>query len=185
MPCDLQDSLFDDTVLRTMNTDKCKFAMKGMKYPTPGNNMFARPLCRSDYDNGFLQLLSQLTKVGDYSKETFEAQFDSMQALPGIYYVVVIEDTSTTTLVASATLLVEHKFIHGAVIRGRIEDVVVDSQYRSSSLGSFLLELLTCFSEEIGCYKMTLDCKPKLVGFYEKFGYDNEGQCVLTKRFKD
>lgn len=184
-PGDLQDSLFDDTVLRTMNTDKCKFAMKGIQYPRPGTSLFARPLRRSDYNKGFLQLLSQLTKVGDYSKEAFEAQFNSMQALSGMYYVVVIEDTSTATLVASATLLIEHKFIHGAVIRGRIEDVVVDSEYRSSSLGSFLLELLTCFSEEIGCYKITLDCKLKLVGFYEKFGYNNEGQCFLTKRFKD
>ncbi len=180
-----QNALFDDTILRKLDTSKCNFTQKSLAYPTPGNNLVARPLCRSDYCKGFLELLSQLTKVGDYSQETFEAQFNAMQAVPGIYYVVVIEDTSIAKLVASATLLIEHKFIHGAAIRGRIEDVVVDGQYRSLSLGSFLLDLLTCFSQELGCYKITLDCKPKLVGFYEKFEYKNEGQCFLTKRFSD
>ncbi len=183
--CSLPDTLFDDKVLRKMDTSKCNFTKRGLAYPTPGHNLFARPLCRSDYNKGFLELLSQLTKVGDYNEEVFEAQFNAMQALPGVYYVVVIEDTSTVKLVASATLLIEHKFIHGAAIRGRIEDVVVDGQYRSASLGSFLLDLLTCLSEELDCYKITLDCKLKLVGFYEKFDYTSEGQCFLTKRFKD
>lgn len=142
-------------------------------------------LHRSDYDNGFLELLSQLTKVGVYSKEQFESQFNLMQAARGMYYVVVIENTSSAELVASATLLIEYKFIHGAAIRGRIEEVVVDSRHRNLCLGSFLLELLTHFSETLGCYKVTLDCKPGLLGFYEKFGYKNEGQCYLTKRFRD
>ena len=182
---ELEDPLFDDAVLRHMDTEKCSFTEKGMSYPTPSPGLLARPLSRSDYDKGFLPLLSQLTTVGNYSRERFETQFDAMRDVPGIYHVIVIEDTSTGKLVASATLLVEHKFIHGAAIRGRIEDVVVDSKYRSLSLGSFLLELLTCFSEVLGCYKVTLDCKSGLVGFYERFSYKNEGQCFLTNRFRD
>ena len=85
----------------------------------------------------------------------------------------------------SATLLIERKFIHGAALRGRIEDVVVDEGYRSRHLGRLILETQTQLSKELGCYKITLDCKPALVGFYEKFGYTKEECIFLVQRFFD
>ncbi|KAH7703437.1 hypothetical protein AAVH_29385 [Aphelenchoides avenae] len=52
-----------------------------------------RPLQVSDYDKGFLELLSQLTTVGDVSREKFEAHFRSMKHTdPQAYFVVVIEE---------------------------------------------------------------------------------------------
>ena len=178
------EALFDDSVIKKMNFTHCSFMKKGQSYPTPGAGLIARPLSRSDYDKGFIELLSQLTKVGDYTKERFETQFDSMKMLPGMYYVIVIEDPAVK-LVASASLLIEHKFIHGAALRGRIEDVVVDKDHRSLHLGSYLLELLTELSKELGCYKITLDCKPGVEGFYEKCAYTNEGQMFLSRRFRE
>ncbi|KHJ85843.1 hypothetical protein OESDEN_14421 [Oesophagostomum dentatum] len=57
------------------------------------NGFLARPLRISDYDNGFLQVLAQLTTVGDISRETFEERFRSMsQTRPLAYYVVVVEE---------------------------------------------------------------------------------------------
>lgn len=177
--------LFDDSVIKKMDFTHCLFSKKGQSYPTPGTGLIARPLNRSDYNKGYLELLSQLTTVGDYTKERFETQFDSMRTLSGVYYIIVIEDPSTPKLVGSASLLIEHKFIHGAALRGRIEEVVVDKDYRSLHLGSYLLELLTELSKELGCYKVTLDCKQGLEGFYEKCGYKNEGQMFLSRRFKE
>lgn len=36
--------------------------------------MVVRPLQRSDYDKGFLQLLGQLTSVGNVSKKQFDGE---------------------------------------------------------------------------------------------------------------
>ena len=178
--------LFNDEPLRQIDCSECSFFKEhDLSYPEVGKGLRARPLERSDYGKGYLELLSQLTKVGSYSKSKYEAHFDAMKQMTGCHYIVVIEDTEIAKVVANATLLVEKKFIHGAVNRGRIEDVVVDKDYRKLHLGSFLMELLTVLSSELGCYKVTLDCKPEVEGFYHKFGYINEGQLFLTKRYHD
>merc|ERR1711892_69247 len=39
-----------------------------------------RPLTRSDRQNNFLEVLAQLTKVGDIDVETFDRRFDLMKA---------------------------------------------------------------------------------------------------------
>ena len=178
--------LFNDEPLRKIDCSDCSFFKEyDLSYPHVGKGLRARPLEKSDYGKGYLELLSQLTKVGNYSKSKYEAHFDAMKQMTGCHYIVVIEDTEIAKVVANATLLVEKKFIHGAVNRGRIEDVVVDKDYRKLHLGSFLMELLTVLSSELGCYKVTLDCKPEVSGFYHKFGYINEGQLFLTKRYHD
>lgn len=178
------EALFVDTFIKKMDFTGCSFVKNGQSYPSAGPGLTARPLCRSDYSRGYLNLMAGLTKVGNYSKEIFEAQFEAMKRQIGAYYIVVIQDSSAK-LVASATLLIEHKFIHGAALRGRIEDVVVDKDYRGSRLGLYLLELLTQLGKHLGCYKLTLDCKPGLEEFYKKCGYSNEGQLFLTKRFRE
>lgn len=181
-----KDVLFDDAVLKRLDFSTCQFAERGQNYPNPGGaDLIARPLERGDFAKGFLPLLSQLTRVGDYGRETYEAQFDAIKALPGTTFIVVVEDYSKQRVVATATLLLELKFIHHAAKRGRIEDLVVDEEYRHLRLGSFLLELLTVLSRELGVYKVTLDCKLSLEGFYKKYGYVNEGQLYLSQRFRD
>lgn len=41
----------------------------------------------------------------------YTARFDQMKA-SGDYFVTVIEDTRTNEIIGSATLVIEHKFIH-------------------------------------------------------------------------
>lgn len=53
----------------------------------------------------------------------------------GGYYVTVIEDTRTKSIIGAATLVTEFKFIHEGGIRGRLEDVVVNNTYRGKQLG--------------------------------------------------
>ena len=177
--------LFNDGVVKKIDCSRCSFAAQGISYANPGEGLVARPLERGDYDKGYLALLCQLTKVGDYSKEKFERQFDGMKQMSGCHYIIVVEDAVCSKVVASGSLIVERKFIHGAAMRGRIEDIVVDRDYRKLGLGSFLVELLTVLSEEVGCYKTTLDCKAEITGFYKKFGYVNEGQLFMSVRFYD
>ena len=175
--------LFDDEVVKKLDCSKCLFAAHDMSYPHPCAELTARPLERGDYGKGYLSLLSQLTKVGDCSREAYEKQFDHMRAAHGCYYIIVVENTALNKVVASGSLVMEHKFTHNTALRGRIEDIVVDSGYRKLHLGLFLVELLTALSEVLRSYKTSLDCKQPLVGFYEKAGYKAEGQLFLTKRF--
>ena len=179
------DELFHDSVLRSLDLSRCKLKSRGQGYPRLSDTLRARPLERGDFSKGYLSLLSQLTRVGDYGREQFEAQFDRMKALPGVYYTVVVEDVSRGRVAATATLIMELKFIRGAASRGRLEELVVDSEYRSLHLGTYLMEVATELCRTLGAYKMTLDCKPPLEGFYCKYGYGNEGQCYLTQRFHD
>lgn len=181
-----EDVLFDDSVLRRLDLSDCRLAERGQSYPNPGGDgLVARPLAKSDFEKGYLSLLSQLTRVGDYDRETYEAQFDAMRRLPGVHYIVVVEDVARQRVVASASLVIELKFIHHAAKRGRFEDLVVDKDYRNFRLGSYLLELLTVLSRELDVYKITLDCKEALAGFYGKCDYISEGQLYLSRRFRD
>ena len=41
----------------------------------PGDGLLVRPLCPSDYDKGFVQLLGQLTKIGDVTREQFLSKY--------------------------------------------------------------------------------------------------------------
>lgn len=61
-------------------------------------------------------------------------QFLLMQKAGG-YYVTVIEDTRSNAIIGAATLVTEFKFIHECGLRGRLEDVVVNSTYRGKQLG--------------------------------------------------
>ncbi|VDM81670.1 unnamed protein product [Strongylus vulgaris] len=57
------------------------------------NGFHVRPLKLSDYDNGFLDVLAQLTTVGEVSRGAFEERFRSMSSTrPLAYYVVVVEN---------------------------------------------------------------------------------------------
>lgn len=67
-----------------------------------------RPLQRSDFDLGFLDVLRVLTHVGDVSKPEFEQQFDAMKAGASTYHVLVILD-GEQKIVGTGALIVERK----------------------------------------------------------------------------
>ena len=128
-----------------------------------------RRLEKGDYDKNYLELLRQLTAVGDISQENYEKAFDKMGAE---VWVVEFEGK----IIASVSLLLEQKIIHECGIVGHLEDVVVDSDYRKYGLGKFIIERIIKIAKERGCYKLIGDCKSELLGFYEKNGF--ESKCV-------
>ena len=148
-----------------------------------------RPLARDDFDKGYLDLLKQLTEIGEISPERFDERFSIMQKsakLPALYYVCVLEDYETNRVIGSATLQLEYKFIRNCGIRGRIEDVVVDKNYRGKYLAKILLGFLVQLAKDVDCYKLSLECKDPLVSFYEKFGFIKEPlQNYMSQRFKE
>ncbi|CAK1583511.1 unnamed protein product [Parnassius mnemosyne] len=148
--------------------------------------MVVRPLQRGDFDKGFLQLLSQLTSTGSITRKQFDERFTQMK-ISGGHYVTVIEDKRSSKIIAAATLTVEQKFIHNCSLRGRLEDVVVNDTYRGKQLGKLIVVTVSLLAQELGCYKMSLDCKDKLIKFYESLGYKLEpgNSNAMNMRFEE
>ncbi|OWF37585.1 glucosamine 6-phosphate N-acetyltransferase-like isoform X1 [Mizuhopecten yessoensis] len=180
--------LYEPSILHDIDFEgnHCSTYNPEISHTNPGEGLLMRPLCREDYDNGYIQLLSQLTTVGDISREEFDARYRSMDDCLDSYYITVIEDTSTGQVIASGTLVKEQKFIHKCSARGRIEDIVVDDKYRGRQLGKLILDVLTILSKKVGCYKVSLECLDKLVPFYSQFGYKTEDkQNYMCRRYND
>lgn len=125
-----------------------------------------------DYDNDVLELLSQLTTVGEVSRENFN-EFVKLQQSE-IYNTIVIRNKKGK-VVGISTLLVEVKLIHGFSKVGHIEDVSVESGERGNNLGLYMIRYLCNKALSLGCYKVILDCDEKNIGFYEKCGMKRVG----------
>ncbi|XP_005986542.1 glucosamine 6-phosphate N-acetyltransferase isoform X2 [Latimeria chalumnae] len=177
--------LFDPTLLHELDWSQNTASFSPSISPlNPGDGLVLRPLCTADLNRGFFKVLSQLTKAGDVAPEQFIKKFEHMKEA-GDYYAVVVEDTTLGQIVATATLIIEHKFIHSCAKRGRIEEVVVSDECRGKQLGKLLMSTLTLLSKKLDCYKITLECLPKNVAFYQKFGYLASEETYMQLRFFD
>ncbi|XP_072377581.1 probable glucosamine 6-phosphate N-acetyltransferase [Diabrotica undecimpunctata] len=170
-----EEDLYDPNLLKNLDWSSVQSSLNPeISSDNPGEPwIVVRPLKVSDYDKGFLQILSQLTEVGNIGKLEFERQFWNMRKAGG-YYVTVIEDTRSNTIIGSSTLITEFKFIHDCALRARLEDVVVNNTYRGKQLGKLIVLTVTLLAKRLGCYKMSLDCKDPLIAFYKSLGYKLE-----------
>ena len=132
-----------------------------------------RKLEESDYHKNYLELLSQLTQVGQIKPDEFANIFSKIQS-----QIWVIEDTLTNKIVASASIFLEQKFIHDGGIVAHLEDVVVDQMYRGNQLGQKLIANIVEKARESGAYKIIADCKPELISFYSKNGFEKRGEQI-------
>ncbi|XP_010630853.1 glucosamine 6-phosphate N-acetyltransferase isoform X2 [Fukomys damarensis] len=154
--------MFDPSLLREVDWSQNTATFSPAISPThPGEGLVLRPLC-----------------TADLNRESFEHMKKS-----GDYYVIVVEDLTLGQIVATATLIIEHKFIHSCAKRGRVEDVVVSDECRGKQLGKLLLSTLTLLSKKLNCYKITLECLPQNVAFYKKFGYTVSEENYMCRRF--
>lgn len=132
-----------------------------------------RKLEESDYNKNYIDLLSQLTQVGNITQEEFSNIFAKIQS-----QIWVFEDTHANKIVASASIFLEQKFIHGGGIVAHLEDVVVDQSYRGNQLGQKLIANIVEKARESGAYKIIADCKTELLSFYSKNGFEKRGEQI-------
>ncbi|KAI4841536.1 acyl-CoA N-acyltransferase [Aureobasidium sp. EXF-8845] len=136
-----------------------------------------RPLQKSDYHAGFLDVLAVLTTVGDVSEQDFTQRFEEMQASgkgAGGYHILVILD-GEDKIVGTGALIVERKFIHSLGQVGHIEDIAVAKDQQGKKLGLRIIQALDFVAEKVGCYKTILDCSEANEGFYVKCGFKRAG----------
>lgn len=144
-----------------------------MNSNTDSSQFIFRRLEKSDYNKDYLQLLSQLTEVGHITPEEFANILAKIQS-----QIWVFEDTTAKKIVASASILLEQKIIHGGGIVAHLEDVVVDDSYRGNQLGQKLIANMIEKARESCAYKIIADCKTELLSFYSKNGFQKKGEQI-------
>lgn len=132
------------------------------------NNYNFRLIRADDYNKGYIELLSQLTTVGEISKDRFVLQLELVKKSIG-HNIYVLEHNNK--IIATGTLLIEFKIIHNCSSVSHIEDIVVDKNYRGQNIGKKLIEHLIYISKLNKCYKILLDCNEYNKKFYEKCGF--------------
>lgn len=138
------------------------------------NNYETRVLEVDDYKRGFLDLLGQLTTIGNISEINFMRRVEDISNDPN-HIILVKVDKNRDKIIASGTIFIEKKFIHELGYVGHIEDIVVDNKYRRKGFGKEIVESLVEFSKNIGCYKVILDCSESNEKFYENCGFKKKG----------
>lgn len=138
-------------------------------------NINFRKLLIDDFNKGYLQLLEQLTIVGNLSKDEFSNIFNNIN---NNTYIYVYEDLEAQKIIASATLIIEQKFIHNGGKVGHLEDVVVDSNYRGFRIGQKLIQKIINLAKNKNCYKLIADCKTNLIPFYQKNGFQKKDEQI-------
>merc|ERR1711887_193178 len=148
---DMMTELFPSNILTDLDL-ACSSASFSplLTISSPGEGLRVRSLCLEDYDRGFLELLGQLTSVGNISREEWEARFQAMKSCKDTYYVVVIEDVNLARVIGAATLVVGKKFIHSCGLVGRLEDVVVSDVYRGKQLGKLVVATTSLLATKLG-----------------------------------
>lgn len=130
-----------------------------------------RSLELNDYNKNYIILLSQLSSAPNITQQQFTTTYNIQQSSYNTYHTVIIEDTHKQQCIATATLIIEYKYIRSCGIVGHIEDVVVDKSYRGYDLGLYVIYALINRCNDIGCYKIILDCETHNIPFYNKLGF--------------
>ena len=114
-----------------------------------------RPIRRSDYNRGYLDVLRVLTTVGEISAEQWDARYDWISSRADEYYLLVVCD-GADRVVGTGSLIVERKFIHGLGLVGHIEDIAVEKGQQGKKLGLRIIQALDYVAANVGCYKVCI-----------------------------
>lgn len=134
-------------------------------------SFLVRRIKEADFENGFFETLSNLTTVGDIRFNEYRMEIINRILGDQNYIIMVAEEQENHTIIGTATLLIEQKFIHNGGRVGHIEDVATRAGFEGIGVGKKIIQKLIEISKELQCYKIILDCDDKVIGFYEKLGF--------------
>lgn len=87
-------------------------------------------------------------------------------------YVLCID----SRVIGTFGIFVEPKTIHNMASVAHIEDLVILKEYRGRGLGRQILQKIKeICQQDSDIYKIILECKPELVDFYKKEGFESVG----------
>lgn len=154
-----------ETTKSTMNSTVTPIVEDGPLFPAKlissaviddlPENYTIRPLRRSDYHHGYLDVLRVLTTVGDISEEQWNERYAWIASRSDEYYMLVICD-GDDRIVGTGSLIAERKFIHSLGMVGHIEDIAVEKDQQGKKLGLRIIQALDSVAAQVGCYKVCL-----------------------------
>ena len=118
----------------------------------------------------YVELINQLSKIGEVTQHDFEYFVAIQHLLPSTYRFFIYEIEGK--VVGCLTTLVENKLSRRSL---HIEDVVTHSDFRGKGIASELIEHAKNYAIENKCYKIILDCSNENVAFYNKVGFLETG----------
>jgi glucosamine-phosphate N-acetyltransferase len=131
--------------------------------------MNIRQLTYDDY-SAFLLLINTFRPTS-FTKENFNTILSEILKSGQVW---VIEDTDGA-LIATATIIYEHKFLWNTSIYAHIEDVCVHTEKRRTGIGKMLIKHLLQEAKRRQCYKVTLNCSQENIPFYMACGLSPRG----------
>lgn len=72
--------------------------------------------------------------------------------------------------------------ISDGVYRALIDDIIVDNAHQNKGLGKIIVENL--LKQLVGIDEIFLNTKPKLEGFYQKFGFNKMPETITMKKIR-
>lgn len=139
-----------------------------------------RELEEKDLFNGFLESMDSLKLASNLDKEKAKNILKKIKSNSNHFVYVAILDGS---VVGSATILIESKFIHHGGKVAHVEDVVVDKEYQGKGIGEMLMESLLELAKDSNCYKTILNCSDEIKPFYEKLGFKKNSNGMRYDHF--
>jgi glucosamine-phosphate N-acetyltransferase len=128
-----------------------------------------------DDKEGFLETLRNMSETGEINLEDAEKILLEIKLQNGIIF---IAKTNDKKIIGTVKLFIEQKFIHTGGKVGHIEDVAVKKEFEGNGIASEIIKKIIPFAKQNGCYKIILDCKDKLIPFYQKFGFYTHENCL-------
>lgn len=135
-------------------------------------NTGLRRLKENEVYQGFDKALSALRPV-DVPEDKVSKVFQERIQQGVKTYVLEKETDEGTRIVATASLIIEHKLDGKRV--GHIEDVAVNENYQGKGFGKMIMSAIKVKAAHKKCDQLVLDCSDKNLGFYINSGYKHSG----------
>ncbi len=129
-----------------------------------------RELEPGDYRKGYIDLCAILTCAPEISEAQFHQILAEREA--SRWHSWVLEAPDSGQLIATVSLHLERKFYRDGRYVGHIEDLIVLPEYQQHQLGKALVHFALAKALVMDCYKVILDCDPRLEVFYQKCGLE-------------
>jgi glucosamine-phosphate N-acetyltransferase len=130
-----------------------------------------RPVNENDK---IVELLSELTNgansVYSVNPEEYALFIKSLNERHMVFVVELSMKGNEKDIAGVGSVFIEQKIIHSMGKVGHIEDIVISKKYRNHGIGKILINYLSEYCKEKGCYKVILNCSDENVLFYEKCG---------------
>ena len=125
------------------------------------NNIFYTPINKNDYFNGYLELMKDNFTNYNYTPD-FNSFSNYIYVHHNVHIFVIKYDNK---IIGAGTLFILRK-IHNPPV-AQLEDIVISSCYRKYGLGFILIEKLKRLANELGCYKVILNCSENNIDLKE------------------